>query len=34
MTQHIPYENHNSTKHVYPNAHCSTIYNSQETEAM
>ena len=26
-------ENHNSKRHVYPNVHCSTIYNSQDVEA-
>ena len=26
-------ENHNSKRHMYPNVHCSTIYNSQDMEA-
>ena len=25
--------NHNSKRHMHPNAHCSTIYNSQVMEA-
>ena len=29
---HIPLENHNSKRHMYPNVHCSTIYNSQDIE--
>ena len=29
---HIPRENHNSKRHVHPNVHCSTIYNSQVME--
>ena len=32
-TGHIPWESHNSKGHMYPNVHCSTIYNSQEMEA-
>ena len=32
-TGHIPWENHNSKRHTYPNVHCSTIYNSQDVEA-
>ena len=32
-TGHIPRENHNSKKHMQPNVHCSTIYNSQVMEA-
>ena len=31
-TGHIPWENHNSEEHIYPNIHCSTIYNSQDME--
>ena len=27
-TGHISWENHNSKRHMYPNVHCSTIYNS------
>ena len=27
ITGHIPWENHNSKRHMYPNVHCSTIYN-------
>ena len=30
---HIPWENHNSKRYKYPNAHCSSIYNSQDREA-
>ena len=29
---HIPRENHNSERHMHPNVHCSTIYNSQDME--
>ena len=32
-TGYTPWENHNSKRHVHPNAHCSTIYNSQHIEA-
>jgi len=28
-----PWENHNSKRHMNPNVHCSTIYNSQDMEA-
>ena len=28
-----PGKNHNSKRHVYPDVHCSTIYNSQDMEA-
>ena len=28
-TGHTPRENHNSKRHMHPNVHCSTIYNSQ-----
>ena len=31
-TGHIPRENHNSKRHMHPNVHCSTIYNSQVME--
>ena len=31
---HIPRENHNSKRHVYPSAHSSTIYSSQDMETM
>ena len=27
---HIPWENHRSKRHMYPNVHCSTIYSSQD----
>ena len=30
---HIPWENHNSERVMYPNVHCSPIYNSQDMEA-
>ena len=30
---HIPCENHNFKRHMYPSVHCSTIYNSQDMEA-
>ena len=30
---HIPRENHNSRRYMHPNMHCSTLYNSQDTEA-
>ena len=26
-------KNHNSKRHMYPNVHCSTIYNNQDVEA-
>ena len=26
-------ENHNSKRHMYPNVHCSTVYDSQDMEA-
>ena len=29
-TGHIPWENHGSKRHMYPDVHCSTIYNSQD----
>ena len=32
-TGHIPWENHNSKRHTYPNIHSSNIYNSQVMEA-
>ena len=32
-TGHIPGENHNSERHMYPNVPCSTIYNIQDMEA-
>ena len=32
-TGHIPWENHNSKRHMYPSAHGSSIYNSQDMEA-
>ena len=32
-TGHIPWENHNSKRHTFLNVHCSTVYNSQDTEA-
>ena len=32
-TWHIPWENHNSKRVMYHNVHCSSIYNSQDTEA-
>ena len=28
----ISQENHNSVRHMHPNIHCSTTYNSQNTE--
>ena len=27
------YQNHSSKRHMYPNAHCSKIHNSQDMEA-
>ena len=30
---HIPLENCNSKRHMYPNVHCSTIYNREDMEA-
>ena len=30
---HITTENHNSKRHMHPNVHCSSIYNSQVMEA-
>ena len=32
-TEHKPWESCASTRHMYPQVHCSTIYNSQEMEA-
>ena len=32
-TGHIPWENHSSKGHMYPNVHWSTIYNSQDMQA-
>ena len=32
-TGHIPREEHNSKRHMHPNVHCSTIYNSHVMEA-
>ena len=32
-TGHIPRENHNSKRHMHPNVHRGTIYNSQVMEA-
>ena len=32
-TGHIPWENRDSKRHVYPNIHCTTIYNSQDVDA-
>ena len=26
-------KNHNSKRHMYPDVHCSTIYNNQDVEA-
>ena len=31
-TGHIPWESHNSKRHMHPNVDCSTIYNSQDME--
>ena len=28
-TGHIPWENHNSKRHMYPNVYCSTIYKAR-----
>ena len=33
QTGHIAWENHSWKRHMYPNVHSSTIYNSQGTEA-
>ena len=30
---HISGENHNSKRHMHPNVHCRTVYNSQDLEA-
>ena len=32
-TGHIPWGNHNWKRHMYPNIHCSTIYNTRDMEA-
>ena len=32
-TGHIPWGNHNWKRHIYPNVHCSIIYNSWDMEA-
>ena len=31
---HIPWENHNSKRHMYPSVHCSTVYSSQDMETI
>ena len=31
-TGHMTWENHNSKRHMYPNVHCSTIYNNQDMD--
>ena len=33
ITGHIPWGNHNWKRHMYPNVHCSTVYNRQDMEA-
>ena len=30
----MPGENHNSKRYMHPNIHCSTIYNTQDVEAL
>ena len=30
---HMSGENHNSKRYMHPDVHCSTVYNSQDTEA-
>jgi len=30
---HIPWENHNSKRYLYPSVHCSNIYSNQDMEA-
>ena len=32
-TEHTPRESNNSKRYMYPNFHCSIIYNSQDVEA-
>ena len=32
-TKHVLRKNHNLKRHVYPDVHCSTIYNGQDMEA-
>ena len=32
-TGHIPWESHNSQRHMWPNVYCSLIYNSHDMEA-
>ena len=32
-TGYIPWENHNSKRHMYPSVDYSTVYNSQDMEA-
>ena len=32
-TEHIPWGSQNWKRHMYPNIHCSTIYNSQDMKA-
>ena len=32
-TRHIHWENYNSKWHIYPDVHCSTVYNIQDLEA-
>ena len=31
---HLSRENHDSKTHMYPNVQCSTVYNSQDMEAI
>ena len=33
ITGHVPWENHNWKRHMYPSVHWRTIYNSQDMEA-
>ena len=34
ITGHIPWENHNSEMYMHPNVHSTTIYNTQDIEAI
>ena len=33
ITRHVPWENHNWKRHMYPSVHCSPVYDSQDMKA-
>ena len=33
IPEHISEENYNAKRHMHPDVHCSTVYNSQDMEA-